>query len=283
MPAPFALPFFSFVVQYPQEVIPMKRTAIIPQLSQFPREFHTLLTGCPVFDSSCSAEARVYYLDREGGLFLKSAPGGTLKTEAAMTAYYHSKGLSAEVLCYLPGPTDWLLTRAIPGEDCTNPRYLEDPKRLCDTTATLLRQLHETSFSGCPVINRNESYIATATKNHAAGKYDAALFPDNWGFSGAEEAWQEIRRNGRFLTADTLLHGDYCLPNVLLNDWRFSGFIDVGNGGVGDRHIDLFWGAWTLLFNLKTDAYCSRFLDCYGRDKVEPQKLRTIAAFEVFG
>lgn len=261
----------------------MKRRRIHPDLSQFPEEFHPLLTACPIFDSSCSPEARVWYLDRDGGLFLKAAPGSSLKTEAEMTAYLHGKGLSAEVLSYLPGEADWLLTRAIPGEDCTHPMYLSSPKRLCDTTAELLRQLHDTDFTGCPVANRNESYLATAAQNHAAGKYDSGLFPDNWGFSSAREAWEEIERNGKYLTADTLLHGDYCLPNTLLQNWQFSGFIDVGNGGVGDKHIDLFWGAWTLLFNLGTDAYCSRFLDCYGRDRVQPEMLRTIAAFEVFG
>ena len=261
----------------------MKRTKIIPELSRFPAQFHPLLEGCRVYDSSCSPDARVFFLDREGGLFLKSAPGGTLKAEADMTAYFHGKGLSAQVLAYLPGKTDWLLTRAIPGEDCTHTMYLSSPKRLCDTTAELLRQLHDTDFTGCPVANRNETALATAAQNFAAGKYDAGLFPDNWGFSSAREAWEEIERNGKYLAADTLLHGDYCLPNILLDNWCFSGFIDVGSGGVGDRHFDLFWGAWTLLFNLKTDAYCGRFLDCYGRDKVNEEVLRTIAALEVFG
>jgi kanamycin kinase len=69
----------------------------------------------------------------------------------------------------------------------------------------------------------------------------------------------------------------------MLEDWRFTGFIDVGNGGVGDRHVDLFWGAWTLCFNLGTDAYRARFLDAYGRDKAEEEKLRLIAAAEIFG
>jgi kanamycin kinase len=69
----------------------------------------------------------------------------------------------------------------------------------------------------------------------------------------------------------------------MLDNWRFSGFIDVGNGGIGDRHVDLFWGAWTLNFNLGTDAYKDRFLDAYGRDLVNEDALRTIAAAEVFG
>jgi kanamycin kinase len=69
----------------------------------------------------------------------------------------------------------------------------------------------------------------------------------------------------------------------MLDDWRFSGFIDLGNGGVGDRHIDLFWGAWTLWFNLKTDRYRDRFLDAYGRDKIDAPMLKIVAAAEVFG
>ena len=69
----------------------------------------------------------------------------------------------------------------------------------------------------------------------------------------------------------------------MLDNWNFSGFIDLGNGGVGERHVDLFWGAWTLNFNLGTDEYRARFLDAYGRDKIDEEKLRVIAAAEVFG
>ena len=109
------------------------------------------------------------------------------------------------------------------------------------------------------------------------------MFPDNWGFSSAEEAWRALEDGKQLFEQNTLLHGDYCLPNILLDDWRFSGFIDLGNGGVGDRHVDLFWGAWTLNFNLKTDEYRERFFDAYGRDKLDPDRLRVVAAAEVFG
>ena len=69
----------------------------------------------------------------------------------------------------------------------------------------------------------------------------------------------------------------------MLDNWRFSGFIDLGNGGVGDRHVDLFWGAWTLNFNLGTDQYRERFFDAYGKDRVDKDILKIIAAAEVFG
>ena len=259
----------------------MRRTVIAPDLSCIPEVFHPLLNS-PVFDSSCSADAKVYFLDREGGLFLKSAAKGTLQSEAQLNSYFHSKGFGAEVISYLSEESDWLLTRAIPGEDCTHPDYLSDPKKLCDTTATLLRQLHETDAADCPIATRNPFSLSTAEANYRAGKYDASLFPASWGFAAKEEAWQEIQHNGHHLQKNALLHGDYCLPNILLDHWKFSGFIDVGFGGLGDRHIDIFWGAWTLFFNLKTNAYYDRFLDAYGRDVLQTELLRTVAAIESF-
>ena len=85
------------------------------------------------------------------------------------------------------------------------------------------------------------------------------------------------------LKSDTLIHGDYCLPNFLMKDWSFTGFVDLGASGVGDRHVDLFWGAWTLNFNLKTDKYRDIFFDAYGRELVDPDALRIIGAAEAFG
>ena len=261
----------------------MKRTPISLDLSQFPAHFHPFLQDAALFDSSCSPEAQVYFLDKAEGFYLKTAPKGTLEKEAALTGYFHSKGLAAEVLAYESLDADWMLTRRIMGEDCIHPQYLQDPKRLCDTTAQLLRQLHETDCTGCPVPNRTAEYLATARHSFEHQRYDASLFPDNWGYATAQEAWAELERNGKYLQADTLLHGDYCLPNIMLRDWQFSAFIDLGNGGVGDQHIDLFWGIWSLQFNLKTDAYRERFLDAYGRDGINEDVFRTIAAAEVFG
>ena len=148
---------------------------------------------------------------------------------------------------------------------------------------TLLRQLHETDPTGCPIPNHTEAYRRRAEENHRRGYCELDLFPEkDWGFSSPEEAWRVAAENGKYLQNDTLLHGDYCLPNILLNNWRFSGFIDLDSGGVGDRHVDVFWGVWTLFFNLKTNRYYDRFLDAYGREKIEPELLRTVAAFEIF-
>ena len=259
----------------------MERILLAPNAVSFPEPFQ-YLTGFPIYDSSCSEQARVYFIDTEEGLFLKRAPKGTLEREATMTRYFHEKGMGARVLSYESLDFDWLLTHRVPGEDCTHTIYKTDPKRLCDVTAELLRRLHDSDPAGCPVPNRTAEYLTRARKNYETQTYDINLFPDNWGYATPEEAWQVVEANSKYLKHDTLLHGDYCLPNIMLKDWEFSGFIDLDASGVGDRHVDLFWGIWSLWFNLKTDALRERFLDVYGRQDVNEELLRVVAAIEVF-
>ena len=257
----------------------MKRTlSVLPE--DIPQPLQQFAAGATVYDSSCSPDARVYFLDKGDGFYLKKAAKGALQKEAAMYSYFHNKGLAPEVLAYESSENDYLLTARAKGEDCTDALYLSDPIQLCDTTASLLRQLHEVDFTGCPVTNRTQDYLATVEKNHRLGHYDTGLFSTP---ISADEAWKIVSENSKYLQTDTLLHGDYCLPNIMLDNWKFSSFIDLGCGGAGDRHIDLFWGVWTLEFNLKTDKFADRFLDAYGRDKINADILPVIAACEVFG
>ena len=121
-------------------------------------------------------------------------------------------------------------------------------------------------------MDRTSEYLATAEQNYRTGNYDKSSFPGSFGYRSAEEAHQALEAGKDALQDKVLLHGDYCLPNIILDNWKF-----------GDRHIDLFWGVWTLWFNLETNKYRDRFLDAYGRDKIDKSLLRVIAAAEVFG
>ncbi len=261
----------------------MERVPVKVNPENYPEAFRPILDGADVYDSRCASGAEVLFIDKDGGYYLKSMKRGELEAEAKMTKYFGSLGLGAKVLAFEQDERDYMLTSRVPGEDCTHLQYLSDPKRLCDLYAELLYDLHSRDYSGCPVQNRIESYSAFAHENYRTGNYDKDSFPDSFGYASAEEAMAVIKKYGSALKNDTLIHGDYCLPNVMLDDWRFSAFIDVGNGGVGDRHIDLFWGVWTLWYNLKTNEYEDRFLDAYGRQNFDRDMLRVVAAFEVFG
>ena len=261
---------------------------LIPEIpNTLPDLFKKYTQNSKIYDSSCSPEARVYFIEgagRDSLFYLKCAKAGTLLSEAQMTRYFHSISLGAEVVEYTTEREyDFLLTRAVSGEDCTHAEYLSDPKRLARTTGTLLRALHEISPAACPVTDRVSEYIDLAETNYSTDNFDKSHFPDSFGYRSANEAYAVLEEGKHLLRSDTLIHGDYCLPNVMLENWQLSAFIDLDHAGIGDRHIDLFWGAWTLGFNLGTDAYANIFFDAYGRDKIDPDALRVVAAAEVFG
>ncbi|MCL2423835.1 MAG: hypothetical protein FWD11_08110, partial [Micrococcales bacterium] len=119
----------------------MRLRPVDPDLDGCPPRVVGYLVGAPVFDSSCSPQARVWFADRDGGCFVKRAPAGTLATEAAMTGYFHDKGLAGEVLAYVSASDDWLVTARVPGSDATSPQYLDQPRRLCDMLAETLASL----------------------------------------------------------------------------------------------------------------------------------------------
>ena len=143
----------------------MKKTRLLTIPEDIPERLLPLLSGAPVWDSSCSPEARVLFIERYGGLYLKSAAAGTLLREAEMTRFFHSRKMGTEVLDYFTeGGRDWFLTAAVRGEDLTHEFYTSNPERLCDVLAERLRMLHECSTEGCPVSDHTSEYLARAKK-----------------------------------------------------------------------------------------------------------------------
>ncbi|HEL0553261.1 TPA: aminoglycoside 3'-phosphotransferase [Streptococcus equi subsp. zooepidemicus] len=260
----------------------MKQRLIVGEELSLPPVLKKLLQNSLVYDSSSSAEARVYAIDKGQGYFLKTAAKGRLAKEAALTRYCHSKGLATEVLDYISGDQDWLLTAKVAGEDASHIEYLSDPKRLCRILVDHMLKLHSLSLSDFPVADKTLAYIEAAEAGYHQGRFNQCFLPPQQRFQSQEEAYRRIQELKLLLQHEILIHGDFCLPNMILDRWQFQSMIDWGEAGKSDRHIDLFWLIWSLQFNLKTDRYKDYVLDCYGRRHIDLDILDGIAAFEVF-
>lgn len=192
-----------------------------------------------------------------GGMYLKIAPEGTLQRTAEAQAYFCKKKLSSQVLAYeRTDGRDWLLTEAVAGSYACSEAHMAQPGRLAAVLGETVRMLHETNAADCPLSGSNELML------HAY----------------AAEAGHAFRGDISPLREDVLLHGDMCLPNIFFSDFRFTGFIDLGDAGPGDRHFDLYWAMWSLGYNLKTDRYNNIFMDAYGRDAFDPVRYDLCAA-----
>ena len=162
-----------------------------------PAEIAELLGDAPVYDSSCSEDARVFFIDRNEGFFLKRAPLENLREEKAMTAVFARLGLGPEVLAYTQNEWGWMLTRRIPGEDGTH--YLDRPAILCDVLGPAFRELHDRGLAmadGLPLPDRTAETLSNAEKGLAAGAFQDYLRTERYGITSLADA-RSVLENAR--------------------------------------------------------------------------------------
>lgn len=257
----------------------MRKTKVEINVDNFPEEIRNLLKDATMYDSSCNSSAQVYYID--SGYYVKIDDLHSLNSEAELSKLFYERGLGVEVIDYISNDKDYLITRSAIGEDLTH--YLQEPDKLCELLAMSLHRLHAQSIENAPVSSRYQRYMDSANGDYDGGYYDESVLLNRYMIHSKEEAWEIMQTNKDKLIADTLIHGDACLPNIIQEKGIFTSFIDFNMAGVGDKHIDIYWAIKSLQINLKTEAYTDMFLDRYGRENINEDMLRVIAAYELFG
>lgn len=214
-------------------------------------------TGAIAMEGDCMGRSGADVF-RIGDMHLKIAPLGTLERSAKAQEYFHSKGLSAPLIAFEQADgRDWLLVKSVSGAYACDRALMSDPARLARVLGETVRMLHEVNAADCPLTDANARALEAYEKEAGAA------------FAGDLSV---LRR-------DALIHGDMCLPNIFLDsDYRFSGFIDLGDSGLGDRHFDLYWAVWSLTYNLKNPDYNEAFLNAYGRDAFDSARYEVCAA-----
>lgn len=241
----------------------------------FPPEVLAFIGDAKLTDTSGHSGDKTYFVDRMPPAYLKISPKGKFARAATMQRYWASKGLSADVLLYLSDDRDYIAVAPVPGKDGLAPEHLAEPETLSRVFGASLRKLHDTPFADCPVDLLSQ--LLNEAKTRAFQQWHMDDLRPFIGEASAETAREEVAAHAHLLKRDALVHGDYCLPNIMLQNWQLTGFIDIADSGIADRHYDLAWGLWTLMYNLKDSQYGEMFLDAYGRDAIDPARLRICA------
>ncbi|MFF2912046.1 aminoglycoside 3'-phosphotransferase [Paenibacillus sp. NPDC057934] len=233
----------------------MKRTEISFDIETVPTAIRQYLKGATIYDSSSSENAKTLFVSGNERAFLKISERDSLEREYKMTSFLHNHHVAPTAIAYeSDSDYDYLLTEAVKGEDGAAAHHLENPSGLVTVFAEYLRMLHSLPTEGCPYNHRTKEIL-----NEAYVKGSECSLLNTFNYSPAD---------------NVIIHGDYCLPNIIMDHFSLKGFIDLGYGGVGDRHYDLYWGIWTLNYNLKTDQYRDLFLDAYGRSDIDNEGLK---------
>jgi aminoglycoside phosphotransferase len=165
----------------------------------------------------------------------------------------------------------YLLVTEIPGLNAASAEFRSDPRRLVVALAEALRRFHETPTAECPFDFTLGPSLDLARKRVEGGfVLPEEDFGEQFRHLTAEGALAELESSVPDSEDLVVCHGDYCMPNVLMEEgphpgdpWRVTGFVDLGEVGVADRWWDLATALWSLDSNIGP-GWQERFLEAYG-------------------
>lgn len=136
----------------------------------------------------------------------------------------------------------YLLMSRIDGEMSCNTYYLEHPDILLKALAYGLKMLWEVDVLECPRVRDLDAMLKEARVQVENNLVDLDnVEPTTFGKAGFESPkhlleWLESNRPP---LEQVFSHGDYCLPNILLESGQIKGFIDLDRAGIGDKWNDI--------------------------------------------
>lgn len=149
-----------------------------------------------------------------------------------------------EILMYhVENGTAYTLMSRLEGKMLCDEEFLTSPQRLIRLAADMLRMLWAVDVNECPLRgSRLDERLKAArfnVENHLVDLDNVE--PETFGpggFKNPEEllAWLEQNRPQEDIV---LTHGDFCLPNLFVNEGKICGFIDLGKMGPADRWQDI--------------------------------------------
>ena len=133
----------------------------------------------------------------------------------------------------------WLVTVALPGGCAVGDTWRARRPEAIRAIATGLRAVHSVAIDDVPSAWSRESWV---------GRAPASLGPRPP------------------IDEPVLVHGDACAPNTLISaDGEWTGHVDLGDLGVGDRWADLAIASLSLDWNFG-EGHQGELFDAYGID-----------------
>lgn len=222
---------------------------------ELPTAVEALARGCPV---------RAVWENALGGLtfevegaerfFVKWTPAASgldLDAEAARLSWAVAFTCVPRVLEQGSDETgSWLVTSAVPGEPAVSARWRAEPEFAVKAIGEGLRALHESlPVELCPFSWSAEERVRDAQRRAASAEMDPSRWHPEHRALSVDQALELV---AVMPPIDRLVvcHGDACAPNTLVTgDGLWSGHVDLGALGTGDRWADLAVATWSTEWN----------------------------------
>ena len=128
-------------------------------------------------------------------------------------------------------------------------------------------------MNSCPLNNNPDRLLEIARKRMEELSINPEEFDERWQNRSPQQLYEEILKNKPESYELVFSHGDYCLPNVMIQDSQLSGFIDWPYGGINDRYFDFAAVVWSIGYNYG-EEWVQLFFEKYGIERVDWKRIK---------
>ncbi len=235
----------------------------------------------PITGGATDADLFQITIGENQNYILKKQPS-SLESDYLNYKWLEGKIAVPEVVFYCQfNQNEWLCMSALQGHTLDYYIGQIEEKEIVRRYATALKSLHSLNIDRCALIQDLDKKVARARYNMENGLVDISeLQPDNQSCN-MNELFEKLISIQPTDFELVFTHGDYCFDNIIYNKDQFSGFIDIGNGGVADKYQDI-----ALAVRSIHDNFCSELADVfykeYGLSKIDNSKLEFYALLDEF-
>lgn len=143
----------------------------------------------------------------------------------------------------------YLLMSRLPGDVLCSARFLDDQQRLAELAADGLKMLWSVDIDSCPIDRTlNQKFIEIENGLRAGTLIWDRDDTGSNEFRTPAQLFDWLIKH-RPEEDCVLSHGDFCLPNILVDNGKVSAFIDLGQSGGSDKWVDIEQVLWSMWAN----------------------------------
>ena len=256
-----------------------------------PPDLQTLLVGASWHSiSSGESGAQVFRIVRPDGsvCYLKIADAAwqreELLAEKERLQWLQGRLPVPEMYAFsVDSERSFLLLSEIPGLESCDETFKRDIPTVVRLLAEGMRLIHSVEIADCPFDRRLTHTITLAKRRVEAGLVDESDFDMERRETHANELFETLLKNRPEGEDVVFTHGDYCLPNILIEPSppRITGFIDWGRAGIADRYQDLALATRSVIRNFGP-GWEPLLWDAYGLQTVDTAKIEFYQLLDEF-
>ena len=134
---------------------------------------------------------------------------------------------------------EYLLLSEISGVSAIDDSLKNDIPHVIEQLVNGLKMIHNLPIEKCPFDTQLDDKIEVARERMLKGLVEEEDFDDERQGRTAEDVFEELIATEPPDEDLVFTHGDYCVPNVILENGKLSGFVDWAEAGIADRFQDI--------------------------------------------